>query len=270
MDREELIVSNLDWWNERAPLHVASAFYHVDDLINGASALDEFEERELVSHGGESLLHLQCHIGTDTISWARRGFDVTGLDFSEVAIREAAQLGSQCGVTVKWITSDLYQAPQTLGRTFDVVYTGKGALVWLDDIKLWADVVNQLLKPGGRLYLVEFHPVSEVLGEKGWSIEYDYFSDGEAIIEDQTMGSYADRDVTTRANRTATWQHTLGDIISALTGAGLSIKWLHEYPHTHFERTDALFFDPERRTYQVPPGTPRLPLLFSLLAEKLP
>ena len=89
MDRKELIESNRDWWNERAPLHVASEFYHVGDLVNGASLLDEFEENELVSRGGESLLHLQCHIGTDTISWARRGFDVTGLDFSEAAIGEA-------------------------------------------------------------------------------------------------------------------------------------------------------------------------------------
>ncbi len=270
MDRKELIESNRDWWNERAPLHVASEFYHVGDLVNGASLLDEFEENELVSRGGESLLHLQCHIGTDTISWARRGFDVTGLDFSEAAIGEAERLGGQCGVTVRWVISDVYLAPQVLGRAFDVVYTGKGALCWLDDIGRWAEVVNQLLKPGGRLYLVEFHPVSDALGEKGWSIEYDYFSNGKVFIEDQPIGSYAVPDAATRQNRTALWQHTLGDIITALAGVGLRIRWLHEYPHTHFARTDILLRDPEHRNYQVPPGTPRLPLLFSVMAEKLP
>jgi len=268
MDREEMIGANRDWWDERAPLHVTSEFYRIDELIKGASCLDDFEEEELTSRGGESLLHLQCHLGTDTISWARRGFDVTGLDFSQPALVEAARLGKACGITAQWVTSDVYSAPQALGRAFDVVYTGKGALCWLDDIKQWAAVVAQLLKPGGRLYLVEFHPVSWVLGEKGWSIEDDYFADGEPFLEDEPEGSYAAPEAHTRSNVTAEWQHTLGEIISAIGGVGLQIKWLHEYPHTHFAQTEILVSDPERHIYHVPEGIPRLPLLYSLMAEK--
>ncbi|WP_298208602.1 class I SAM-dependent methyltransferase [Ferrimicrobium sp.] len=268
MTRNELIAANLAWWDERAALHAGSAFYRVDELINGESALDSFEIEELPNEVGNSLLHLQCHIGTDTISWARRGFQVTGVDFSAPALAQARRIAQACGITATWSVSDVYNAPDVLGRQFDVVYTGKGALTWLDDLRSWAQVVNQLLNPGGYLYLVEFHPITWILPEDNWTIANDYFTDGQPYIETDPGGSYAAPDEVTHSNITAEWQHTVGEIISCIAGAGLTIEWFHEYDYTHFAQNSLLERSSNGRRYRLPRGMPRLPLLYSLRARK--
>ncbi len=204
-----------------------------------------------------------------TLLGAERFSGVTGLDFSVAAITEARSLAEACGVAAQWVSADVHRAPAKLRRTFDIVYTGKGALTWLDDISHWAEVANELPNPGGRLYLVEFHPISWVPPADGWRIAHDYFSNGDPCIEESIGGSYAALNLATRANLTAEWQHSLGDIISAIAGQGLRIDWLHEYPHSHFAQTTILERDPAGwYTHRVPEGVARIPLLYSQIAHK--
>ncbi len=266
MNLNELKAANLKWWDERGPLHVQSDFYGVSKLVEGASSLDSFEIDEFSLETAKTLVHLQCHIGTDTISWARRGLTTTGLDFSSASIEQAETLAQRCNVDIQWVISDVYEAPNALGATYDVVYTGKGAIYWLDDIERWASTVAQLLNPGGRLYLVEIHPFSWVLGANGWSIQNDYFA-SEPLIETSPAGSYAMPDAVTKANTTVEWQHSLGSIVTALSNAGLTIEWLHEFPFTVFQQTAELVRTADT-TYVLPEGTPRIPLLFSISARK--
>ena len=163
--------------------------------------------------------------------------------------------------------SDVYDAVgATGGRTFDIVYTGRGAIIWLPDIRRWAGVVADLLKPGGFLYLTEFHPFTDIFGDEDLSVEYDYFQDEDPRVWDEP-GTYADFDAETSHNITYEWNHTLGDVVSAVSAAGLNVELLHEYDYTMFPRWPILEksgFD----TYRLPEGTPKIPLMYSLRARK--
>ena len=260
-------MANRAWWDERSHLHGEALFYNIPQLVGGASALADFEHDEFLIGEAKSLLHLQCHIGTDTISWARRGVQATGLDFSESALIQAERIAKRCGVEIRWAVADVYDAPLVLQNTYDIVYSGKGALPWLDDIDGWGKIVSKLLNPGGRLYLVEFHPVSWILGDENWTISNDYFSSGEPHVESGVQGSYAVPEAVTTFNTTAEWQHTLAEVISAIASAGLVIEWLHEFPFTFFQRSPILEVNDEG-VYEVPAGHARIPLMYSLCAHK--
>src|SRR5919112_6305 len=240
--REEWWEANRASWDERVPIHVSGEFYDVAAFREGQERLQPFEIDEVGDVTGKELLHLQCHFGIDTLSWARRGARVTGLDFSAPAV------------------------DATGGLTFDIVYTGRGAIIWLPDIGRWAKVVADLLKPGGFLYLTEFHPFTEVFGDEDLSLEYDYFQDENPRVWEEP-GTYADFDAETSHNVTYEWNHTLGDVVSAVSAAGLNVELLHEYDYTMFPRWPILEksgFD----TYRLPEGTPRIPLMYSLRARK--
>jgi SAM-dependent methyltransferase len=192
---------------------------------------------------------------------------VTGLDFSAPAIETARGLASELGLEATFVQSDVYDAVDaTGGRTFDVVYTGRGAILWLPDIRRWAEVVAKLVRPGGFLYLTEFHPFTEVFGDDELTVEHDYFQDENPRVWDEP-GTYADFDAETSNNLTYEWNHTLGEVVSAVSSAGLSIELLREYDYTMFARWPFLEksgFD----TYRLPEDTPRLPLTYSLRARK--
>lgn len=258
--------ANRDHWDERVPIHVSGEFYDVESFKAGQERLQPFEIAEVGDVLGKDLLHLQCHFGIDTLSWARRGARVTGLDFSAPAIEEARKLASELGLEATFVHSDVYEAVKTTGgSTFDIVYTGRGAILWLPDIGRWAEVVADLVRPGGFLYLTEFHPFIEVFGDD-LSVEHDYFQDENPRVWDEP-GTYADFDAETSNNLTYEWNHTLGEVVSAVSSAGLIVELLHEYDFTKFARWPFLEksgFD----TYRLPEGTPRLPLMYSLLARK--
>lgn len=252
-------------WDERVPLHVSSAFYDNDTFVAGRSSLQPFEVEELGDVGGKSLLHLQCHFGQDTLSWARRGARVTGLDFSEPAIAEARRLADEVGVEADFVVADVYDAVEALGgRTFDVVFTGLGALVWLPDIVRWAQVCASLVRPGGQLYLAEFHPITETFDDRLQVAEPYFRPEGHRW---DTPGSYVDLEATTENNQTWEWTHPLGAVVTALIDAGLRLRFLHEHAHTLWQRFPLL----ERHgdgTYHLPPAMPSLPLMYSLAADK--
>ncbi|MDQ3636616.1 MAG: class I SAM-dependent methyltransferase, partial [Actinomycetota bacterium] len=163
-------------WDERVPIHVGGEFYGVEGFRAGEEHLRPFELEEMGDVSGKELLHLQCHFGKDTLSWARHGARVTGLDFSAPAVEAAGKLAAEIGIEAEFVRSDVYEANEALGgRTFDVVYTGLGALNWLPDITRWAGVVAGLVRPGGFLYLAEFHPFANVFGDDDLTVEHDYF-----------------------------------------------------------------------------------------------
>ena len=264
---DDRIATNREMWDERVPLHVGSDFYDVDSFRAGTTSLKPFEIEEVGDVNGRTLLHLQCHFGLDTLSWARLGATVTGLDFSAQAVDAAIKLAAEIGLADRadFVCSDVYDGRAAVGdRTYDIVYTGHGALCWLPDIGRWADVVVASLKPGGFLYLAEFHPFTEVLGWEESVISYDYFHDP-AGLYDETPGSYVDLDAPTVHNASHEWRHPLGEIITALATRGLRIEFVRERPFTLFER----FTNLERQadgTFRFPVGHPQLPLSFSLKA----
>ena len=266
---DDRIETNRAMWDERVPLHVGSDFYDVASFRAGRTSLLPFEIDEVGDVSGRTLLHLQCHFGLDTLSWARLGATVTGLDFSPQAVEAATKLAAEIGAADRagFVCADVYSAREAVGgRTFDIVYTGHGALCWLPDIERWADVVAASLNPGGFLYLAEFHPVHDIFDWEEVVVAHDYFHDPAGSV-DETTGSYVDADAPTVHNTSHEWRHPMGEIISALASRGLKIEFLHERSFTLWQRFTAL----ERRddrTYDFPAGQPRLPLSYSLKASR--
>ncbi|MGH7640854.1 MAG: class I SAM-dependent methyltransferase [Candidatus Dormibacteria bacterium] len=244
------------------PIHAGSDFYDLAGFRAGRSTLEPFELEELGDVRGRSLLHLQCHFGMDTLSWAREGADVAGVDFSAPAIETARKLAGDLGLKARFLCGNVYDAPEVLQDKFDIVYTGKGALAWLPELGPWSEAIQQLLRPGGTLYLVEFHPFTDVFSYQDFSLAYDYFH-REAPEADDTPGTYADLEAQTSHNRTYEWNHPLGDVVTALAERGLRIRRLKEHPYTLFGRWPQLQRGQDG-TYRLPEGMPQLPLMFSL------
>ena len=256
-------------WDARAPIHASSRFYDVPGFVAGRSDLRDFELAEVGDVNGRTLLHLQCHIGTDTLSWARLGATVTGLDFSAPALETARSIAEQIGATdARFVESDVYEAATALdGRTFDIVYTGIGALCWLPDVERWAKTAASLVKPGGFLYLAEVHPFSDILADDGKTVELDYFTTDPRVWEEGvTYTDYTDGAPLREHAVSVDWQHGLGDVVSALIAADLRIKLLHEHDYTLFQRFPDMLVEGDR--YLLPPGRPRVPLLYSIRASK--
>ncbi len=258
---------NQENWDDRVRVHVESDFYDLPGFRAGKCTLRGFELDEVGDVAGKRLLHLQCHMGQDTLSWARRGAHVTGLDFSEAAVGTARELTKDIGFAdkAKFVAADVYDAPSALGgERFDIVYTGFGALVWLPDLTRWADIVAGLLDDGGMLYLAEFHPITELLGDDGIKVEHDYFH-VHAETHDLPY-TYTDGPPLTKT-RTVRWQHPLGDVVTALARAGFRIEFLHEHATLLFQRFPAMERT-ETGEYGFPDGHPRLPLMYSMRATK--
>ncbi|MEV0253104.1 class I SAM-dependent methyltransferase [Streptomyces sp. NPDC050732] len=262
--------TNRKRWDERVPLHLASDYYDLDAFRAGKDPLRDHELAEVGDVRGKSLLHLQCHIGLDTLSWARHGASrVVGLDFSEPAVEAARELAAELGLTPEqatFVTADVYDAADAVPDTsYDIVYTGVGALGWLPDIRRWAETAASLVAPGGFLYLNEFHPLTDILDDAtGSRVEHDYFARDAWV--DETPGGYADTVTPTVHNRTVEWQHPVGDVVSALAAAGLRVEFLRERDHTLFARFGAL--ELRDGTYRFPADRPRIPLMYSLRASR--
>jgi len=269
MDERHLDLNRRSW-DERVPVHLASPLYDLESFVAGRSTLHPFELDELGPVAGCSLLHLQCHIGTDTLSWARHGARVTGVDFSPASIEAARELSERCALPATFIESDVFEAADLLSENFDVVYTGLGALNWLNDIDAWAKVVARLVAPGGRFYLLEFHPLLFTLSDDDIAFDpaYGYFHDPAGVSVDDAA-DYADPSARLVATRTVEWAHPLGDVVTALIDAGLEIRSLREHDVIAFAPWD--FLEPvegEAALWRVPDGRPQVPLEYSIFATK--
>ncbi|MDQ1428399.1 MAG: hypothetical protein QOK39_1875 [Acidimicrobiaceae bacterium] len=264
------LTTNRELWDERVPMHVSSEFYNVEGFKGGRPTLLVDEVDELGPLDGRRLVHLQCHFGLDSLDIARLHptVTVTGLDFSAPAVAAATDLAAEIrlGDRARFVLGDVYHAPDVLGgEAFDVVYTGKGALLWLPDLGRWAEVVRDLLAPGGFLYLCEFHPIADVLGHDEPVPVRDYFST-EPLIYDEP-GSYVDPTLATIHNVSYEWQHPISRVLTALIGAGLQIELFHEWDFTLNPGTRYLVERVGRRG-RTWPGPGSLPLMYSLKAMR--
>jgi SAM-dependent methyltransferase len=233
-------------WDERVPAHVASPDYNVQAFVEDPGFLSEvvrFDRPLLGDVSGLRGAHLMCHIGTDTISLARLGASMTGLDFSGPAVAEATRLAAAAGADATFVQSDVYDADEALGaERFDLVYTGVGALTWLPDIRRWARVVTRLLAPGGRLFIRDGHPMMHALraDEDGRLVVVKpYFETVEPRVTDWD-GSYVQTEVKFENSVTHWWNHGLGQIVTALLEAGMTLTGLAEHdsaPWRPFSRT---------------------------------
>jgi SAM-dependent methyltransferase len=267
----EYIETNRRRWDELVQYHVQpSSTYDIESFKRGHSTLMGVERKEVGEVRGKTLLHLQCHFGMDTLSWAREGAAVTGVDFSPRAIEVARSLASELSIEAHFVESDVYELQRTLDAAFDVVFASYGVICWLPDFPAWARIAASYLRPGGFFYLLDDHPVSQSLaddaGPGSLRLGYPYFAAaGPAMWEGG--GSYA-TDAKLENRRTYEFNHDLGEIVSALVDSGLQIEFVHEFPFAGWERLPSL----ERGTdgYWRLPDEDRLklPLLFSVKARK--
>jgi 2-polyprenyl-3-methyl-5-hydroxy-6-metoxy-1,4-benzoquinol methylase len=252
-------------WNRRASIHLDSSFYDVNAFMCGKSTLKSLELGLCGEVSGLDMLHLQCHFGLDSLSWARRGANVTGVDFSSTAIAAARRLASEARVSAKFIQSDVLDLPASLERSYDLVISTYGVLNWLPCLDRWARGIARSLRSGGRFILVEFHPILDVLFQGSISGAADYFNCSPSVC--RTRGTYA---VPTDPHEATDvrWAHPLGSVINALTSAGLNICSLVEYPFCSYRIEQCL--DAERDGYWWWSKAPnRAPFMFSIVAEVL-
>ena len=261
-------------WDERAPAHAASPDYDLDRFEDPEfiSGVVRFDLPRLGDIAGLRGVHLQCHIGTDTISLVRLGARMTGLDFSPAALVEARRLASRAGAAVDYVEAEVYDAVEILGPgSYDFVFTGIGALCWLPDIRRWAGVVAGLLRPGGRLFLREGHPVLWALADARpdhlLALEFPYFQRDEPIVWDEA-GSYVATDAAFTHTRTHTWSHGLGEVVTALFDAGMQITALVEHDSVPWEALPGQMEHLPGGEWRVADRPWRLPHTYTLQAIK--
>ena len=265
---DEYLEQNREMWNETTPIHERSEFYNVAGFKAGRCTLKHIELEEVGDITGKSLLHLQCHFGLDTLSWARRGATVTGVDFSEESIKTAIRLSEETGIKAKFLCTDIYALPDVLKGEFDIVFTSYGVLSWLSDLTKWAEIIGHFLKPGGFFYIVEIHPFSWVFNDSrevtGPEVYYPYFHSPEPM-KFESEGDYADPDAVIANDTHYEWTHSMGDVINSLIQAGLKIEFLHEFPYTCWRQFP--FMKKHEDGWWRIEGD-KVPLAFSLKANK--
>lgn len=261
---DEYLKVNKSLWNAKTDINFKSEFYDVDSFKKGKSTLNFAELDSIGNVKGKTLLHLQCHFGMDSLSWARLGAKVTGIDLSDNAIETARALNDELGLDAEFICSDIYGLKQELREKFDIVFTSYGTIGWLPDLNKWAEVVSYYLKPGGMFYLADFHPVRWMFDDDCKKIEYSYFNRGEIIEE--ISGSYADR--TKALNHLSySWNHPLSDIFSALLAQGLIIKEFREFPFSFYNCFSNTVKNADGY-WEVNGLEDKLPLMYSIKAVK--
>jgi len=258
----DYVAINKKSWNTRTPINIEAASYNVAGFLKGASSLNDIELGLLGDVAGKSILHLQCHFGLDTLSLARAGAEVTGADLSDVAIDEARRLNTRLGLSAEFICCDLYNLPGHLDRQFDIVFTSYGALGWLPDLHRWAQIVRRFLKPGGKLVLVEFHPIVWMFDDFFKELHYSYFNTG-PIMETKT-GTYAAQTSPVEFQDVG-WNHPLSEVLGGLLQAGLRLTHFQEYDYSPYGCFRVVEKIGERK-YRIPHLGDKIPMLYSLAA----
>lgn len=266
----DYIETNRKHWDEVVPVHEGSAFYRVADFKQGEVMLDALEQREVGDVAGKSLLHLQCHFGLDTLSWARLGATVTGVDFAPAAIETARRLAEETGVPGRFIESDVYALPSKLDEQFDIVFTSYGAIIWLPDIQRWANAAARYVKPGGFFYMAEFHPFAHAFNNDpdvtGLALRYPYFEHDAPLTFDDD-GTYADLEAKLENTTSHEWAHPLGSIVTALANTGLRIEYVHEFPFCIYQMFPFMVRGDDGY-WRLPEHAGSLPLTLSLKATR--
>ena len=272
---DDYLTQNRLAWDDRAPAHAASPDYAVEQFVADPHYLSyvvQFDRPRLGDVSGARGVHLQCHIGTDTVSLARLGARMTGLDFSAPALGEARRLAERLGLDVTFVQSEVYAALDVLEpAAYDLVYTGVGALCWLPDIRRWAAVVAALLRPGGRLFVREGHPMLWATADPRpdglLTLEHPYFEQHEPTVWDEP-GTYVETDVTFAHNRMHEWNHGLGEIVTALLDNGLRLTQLVEHDSVPWEALPGMMTKVDENEWRLTDRPWRLAHSYTLQAVK--
>ncbi|PWJ44465.1 class I SAM-dependent methyltransferase [Sediminitomix flava] len=262
MDKTYLNI-NRTLWDHKTPVHLDSEFYDHKSFLEGRSSLNEIELALLPELKGKKVLHLQCHFGQDTLSLARMGAEVTGVDLSPKAIEVAQKTARDLELDAKFVCGDVFEIDQLLDEQYDFVFTSYGVIGWLPELNTWGKVIEKVMKPNAQLLLVEFHPVIWMFDEQFEKVTYGYFDCG-AIIE-ETEGTYTDRDAELK-DKSYSWNHSLEDVFQGLSKAGLEITNLREYdysPYDCFNNTVK-----SEKGYQIKGVEGKLPMVYALEARK--
>jgi ubiquinone/menaquinone biosynthesis C-methylase UbiE len=254
---------NKNCWDTRLNSHIQSSFYDLEGFKKGKSSLNPLELDLLGPINGKKILHLQCHFGQDTLSLARLGAEVTGVDFSEKAIEQAKDLAQELHLPARFICSDVYALDTVLNEKFDIVYTSYGVIGWLPDMTRWAEIIRTFLKPEGELVFIEFHPIVWMLDNDFTHIAYPYQSQN-PIIE-TLEGTYADQNATI-TTESISWNHGIGEVMGALMQQGLEIRHFEELFYSHYACfSKTVEIAPGK--YQIPGWENIIPLMYAIKAQ---
>lgn len=223
--------ANRQLWNQRTAIHRDSDFYTLESFKKGENVLTSIEQNELGDVKGKTMLHLQCHFGMDSLSWSRMGAEVTGVDLSDEAIKEANQLNDELEMNAKFICCNVYDLKEHLDRKFDIVFTSYGTIGWLPDLDKWAAIISHFLKEGGIFYIADFHPVLWMFDDDFTHIKYSY--DNQEVIATENQGTYTDRNADIKSKEYG-WNHSIGEILNALINHGLEILHFNEFMYSPY------------------------------------
>ena len=261
----DYISKNKTAWNAKTPYHLASDFYDLKGFLQGRNSLKEIELNLLGDVKGKSILHLQCHFGQDSLSLARMGAQVTGIDFSENAIHKARELNAQLNLEVDFICCDLYDLPTHLNEKFDLVFTSYGTIGWLPDLDRWAAIVSQFLKPRGQFIMADFHPFVWMMDADFTKIQYPYFN-VEDIIETET-GTYANQEAPIK-HETISWNHSTSELLNSLLKNRLQINTFLEFdysPYNCFKQMEEF----ESGKFRIKHLENNIPMVYAITATKV-
>lgn len=250
---------NKEAWDRRVNVHVESKFYDVEGFLDGNTSLREIELAEVGDVKDKRLLHLQCHFGLDTLSLARMGAIVTGVDISPVAIEKANELKQQLGLDAHFVCSDVYEFGASVKETYDMAFTSYGAINWLPDLDLWAETISRSLKPDGKFYMVEFHPAFDLASG------YSYFSSNEPDVEEE--GSYTEN-ASDEVSTMVTWPHPICEVLNALISTGIKIEQFNEFPFSPYNCFAGLK-EKEKGRYYAADSKHDVPLVYSISGIKI-
>jgi SAM-dependent methyltransferase len=251
-------------WNAKTAVHIDSEFYDMPAFLRGETSLKPLELELLGDVAGKRILHLQCHFGQDTLSLARMGAVMTGVDLSDAAIRKARELAEQLELRASFVNCDVYSLKEHLHEQFDIVFTSYGTIGWLPDLDKWADIVQHFLKPGGTFVMVDFHPVVWMFDDHFKEIAYSYFNT-ETIVE-QVEGTYADRDSDISCE-TVSWNHATSETLQSLLDAGLTLRRYREWDYSPYSCFRELREDAPG-VYRIAHLGNKLPMVYGIVATK--
>jgi SAM-dependent methyltransferase len=257
---------NRQTWNELTNLHAASDFYDLEGFKKGKSSLNHIELEELGNVEKKKFLHLQCHFGMDTLSFARLGADVVGVDISDTSINKAIGLSNDLSIPARFIRSNVYDIDKVLDEKFDIIYTSYGAINWLNDLDKWANLISSFLKSNGIFYMVEFHPFIYTLNDD-LQINENYFKT--ASIETEVKDSYTDNSKLSKKNlKHIEWHHSLSEVINSLLENGLQIEFVNEFPYQVYNCFPNMI-EIEKGKWVFEKFGDKIPYMYSIKANKI-
>ena len=263
-EKLDYISINKQTWNDKTDVHIGSEFYDNEGFLKGKSTLNAIELELLGDVKGKKILHLQCHFGQDTMTFARMGASAIGVDLSDKAVERATEFAHQLNLDATFVCCDIYDAPKHIDEKFDIVFTSYGTIGWFPDLEKWANVIAHFLKPNGQFIMADFHPVVWMYDNDFKEVFYSYFNI-EPIVEEES-GTYAE----TKANlqtKSVGWNHPISEILNSLLQSGLELKQFNEYdysPYSCFNEMEEF----EAGKFRIKTFGNKIPMVYSILASK--